>query len=407
MEYDSQAVQEPGKSGDDFGLRLSPTLGLVDRLPRLDYRLSYQPTYVQFVNASRDEDVDHVGSLNLDYAFGPRTRMGLDNRVTWIRSFVFESLQENRGGQIVTVADDNLTSDRIFREEVSLQVEHDLSERLTGSSSVSYGLLDAEDPTQIDSQGGSSETQLSYTLDARTALSAGGAFSYQAYEEVDAQLPLPLEAMFPTAVQEPASQSYVYQGFAGVTRRFGDVWSFSLRGGPTRIVTRQDGAIVATQVLLPGVGPAFVIRNLAPSVDGRWTFFGQGRLGARWSDTLRSSASYRRSQDDSSGNSGTSIRDSVSLFTSWQPAELWNLDLLGEWVMRNRANSTTTANDFDSTRWSLTGGVSRSLTQRASVALRFHLSLQETKQGASSDSIDQELVFLEFRYAFDPIRVWH
>jgi hypothetical protein len=404
MEFDSDAVVGQGKQGPDFGFRLSPTLAFQHSLPRLDYRLYYQPTYVRYVNTQRDDDVDHLGSLRADYALGPRSQLSLDGRVSWIRSFVFESFQETRAGQIVTVADDTLSSDRIFRGEGSLLAQHSFSERLTGSSSVSYSNLQAQDPDQVDSQGGYSESELSYALGPSSAINWGGAFSYQAFQEVDATLPGPLpppnESL--VAVQQPSSQTYTYQGFGGFSRRFGRIWTFSLRGGPTYVVTREQGAIVARQTTPTTID----VLSVPSSVDGRWTLFGQARLSARWSETLRSSASYRRSQADTSGFSGASIRDAVSLFTSWQPGELWNLGLLGEWVQRTRANQNQ-RDAFESTRWSLTGNASRNLTRRASLALRVHLSTTDQTQRGQSSHLDEYLALLEFRYAFDPIRVWN
>jgi hypothetical protein len=380
MEYDSQAVQDSGEQGDDFGFRVSPTLRLRDDYPRLRYQALYQPSYVQYVTTSRDEDVDHLGSLRLDYTVGPRTQLTFDERLTWFRRFFFETFEAfDSAGNVVNVADDTLTSDRTFRNDASLALEHLFSKRLRGSSLVAWGVVEAEADDQFDSQSVYTASELSYGIDDDTRVGGGAAYTFQAFDSVD-------EPFF-----QPGSESYIYEAFASASRRFAQIWTFTLRGGPSLIASRSTFPLAPGQV---------------PVEAERWTFFGAARLSARWSETLDSYASYRRSQDDSSGEGRTSIRDAVSLYTAWRPSELWNLSLLGEWVQRKRAVSEDRLG-IDSTRWSLSGNASRQITRRTSVGLHFFFNRQDDDETLQTDAYNEYLVLLDFRYDFDPIRLWH
>lgn len=190
---------------------------------------------------------------------------------------------------------------------------------------------------------------------------------------------------------------------------------------------------VATDMIPLTLNPSF---SDSGRNGGRFTFFATVRLTRRWTETLQSSISYRRSQSNVSGLGSTSIRDAVSLNTSWTPSRLWNLALSAQWVQRQSANAVTqsflviddmTVDDVDvlgftgelvtdkvrrsvdTQRWQVVLRAARRITKHTSATLRLSYADQDSTSqtgNARNRSFQDVVAIVGFRYQFDPIHLY-
>ena len=235
---------------------------------------------------------------------------------------------------------------------------------------------------------------MNYALDAQNLFGFGAFASVQMFDETNAQ---------------PSFSTYVYQVFGVWSRKFGALTSLTITGGPALIVSRDP----FDQVFLLGMdvnGNPIVIstfNNAGGGRDSTVTFFGSVDIRRDWTPSLTTLASYRRDQNNGSGQSGTQISDLVTVSLNWTPGELWQLALNGSFINRESALSGTDVNGkFSSQRWFASSRVSRRLTRNASLTMLLRYSTQSgDNRGGSRGNIDDFAAILGFRYSFDTIRI--
>ncbi|MCH2172301.1 hypothetical protein MK489_16075 [Myxococcota bacterium] len=177
------------------------------------------------------------------------------------------------------------------------------------------------------------------------------------------------------------------------------------------------------------------------SDSSKSTVFVSASLLHRWSENINSTLTYRRSQSDTSGEQGTTIRDAVTFWTNWTISPRWRLDARMQWRKRTSASvlsQTFVAVDVDRIG---TGGVvpvirfrdpvtqqgllvsasrnrivdnerylfgvtmNRNLTRRLNAFLRFNLFY--TASDLNGREVNDYRINLGLQYIFQPIRLWN
>lgn len=166
--------------------------------------------------------------------------------------------------------------------------------------------------------------------------------------------------------------------------------------------------------------------------ETRVTAFGEAGISHYWFPELSSRASYSRSDSGASSLGSSTISDRVLVETTWTPTRRWDLQVRGDWLQRQSANDITntyvvidgtdaggfgyniitstalvsgTTNDaVDTEYWRVSGRVAYRTSRRSTVTLRASYQHQDTDRGTSrsNSTFENVLVFLGFRYDFDP-----
>ena len=97
--------------------------------------------------------------------------------------------------------------------------------------------------------------------------------------------------------------------------------------------TGIDQATIAA-ILDPANAVTLTNTDTRGSDSDRITFFAEVVLSKRWSPTLASAFRYSREQGNASGLGGAVVGDSVSLSTTWDFLERWQLAVRGDWLQR-------------------------------------------------------------------------
>jgi hypothetical protein len=143
--------------------------------------------------------------------------------------------------------------------------------------------------------------------------------------------------------------------------------------------------------------------------------------------------SYRRTQGQLQGTGNTTIRDVVSINTTWDAGEWWTFQLRAAWAQRESINPESVTGlgvfidrgptgdlqplvaytgafaSIDSTvlarTWEVGLRSTRRLTERLSLILDLTYLLQNRQQEPVSTGYDEFMALLSLRYNFQPVRV--
>lgn len=449
--------------GDESGLALlfQPETEVLDREGRLQWSLSYDPSYELFPEFSGANGWNHDVRGRLTWDLSRRTRLTLSERFRSLNSErLFNQQEIATGGETVSTAEG--AAERFTDNRLHVELAHSLSRR----DSVALSLRSQIRDRGIDDDqtaGGTSDT-VGTTLSARynrrlsPRTSIGGGLS-ATRSEVDQGLDSDDETDF-------------FNLFGSVQHRFDETLEVAVSGGPTLIdsadserslrpiVTEAfpvlDGEHVdATSCPFTEGGLPFLsfrcdttgvdrlvsaqtvaspIGELSSGSDSTVSFFANASITKSWDD-WSASLRYRRSESTSGQFGSSTIADVVGAVVAWNPTPRWSLRLRGQWSQRSQGterdrpvlvvspagagnrfglppesavvtgiSTTRSESDLESRLLSARLGIRYELTRRIDLLGNAFFSQQSGDLQAADDQDDRLRFSIGIRYRLDPLR---
>ncbi len=381
IEYDSNVFRVETNETQDVLFRFFPRARLYSGEGDLTYQLDVALPFNQGVTTNRDvSDFDVRVGLRSAWAATDRTQFSLVNNFRYDR---------NLGRLLDPTAppDVNNELNRVTTNTVTLGANHAVSPRMVAFGSATHNFFDTEQTNRQDNQTANARGGLRYTLDGKNTVGAFLSFTGQFFEFAPGDMGF--NAL-------PASQTYFYNLSALWTYRFDETTTLDVSGGPAVAQTHQD-PILGT--------PAFD--------DVTVTGFANISLSRRWTPTVSSVLSYRRTQNNASGLGGSTFLDAVAAVVSWQIDPYWEAGTRFDYTHRESVAplpdpGMTGTNVIDTDRWAASVRLQRRIGRHLVATGRLTYNQQESAmqtRGIGSDFKDV-IFILGVRYRFDPISVW-
>ncbi len=391
-EYDTNVSRSDGKKEGDFSFRIGPTVQVHDEIRKLHYQVRYSPIYQKFVREDQFDKLSHFAGGNLDYRIGDKTGISLTENFRFTQSINQED-PGTVGADIESPSTETRRGD-IYSNIARLEAHHSFTPRVSGQSILTYEYFDSSNDNTAKNTSLAGLTSLSYAVSARDRIGGGGGVTRQQFDRVPGQ---------------PASETLTYRIFASWLHNFGQNTELSLRGGPALISTNQDKPNSIRPLL--ELDPA--AKNPGRTKDTSVTFFGEASLSHDWTQTLSSFLSYNRTDGSASSLGSSTVADSVTFLTNWDPIRKLDITLRGDWVQRKSANDITQASRsgldttdraVDTTYYSASARAGYRASQRITLSARLTYQKQDNNGASVSNTSDfgDFIAFLGFRYEFDP-----
>jgi hypothetical protein len=497
VEYDDNIFRSDSNKKDDVVFRITPKIRFIEDEGKFHWDLSYRVPWEKAVMTSRVDGFSHLLNADASHQISEQTRAFLTNRFTYSDSVNrFTTIDE--AGATPTVG---TFRSPVTRNNATLGVQHSFTPRLMGNLAFSHRLFETDLANRSDNMVYVGNTNLQYALDTRHKIGGGAALTFQDFEAsnngrapASQTLFFNMYASWSWALDETTSFS-ITGGPTYVNTDY-DAAPVIITGQPlvpyfedlsTGIVyvnqvtdCDPEGTIPADSLL--GLCPGYA--ELDPNIDpeapdpgleaaraaaaqadidtikaadavdlmslngggsgsSTWTFFGEVSLNRRWTPTLVSSLTYRRTDSTASGI-GSATLDLVSLVTTWQLSELWKLQVRGDFTHResvtpsqqyltvvddagpggeeidltsnpsyelahsNAYTVRTVENNLDTDRWSVGMRMERRLTKHIRASLRYRYNEQTSSYDTAGSRSDfgNHLVTLGVQYDFDRWHLW-
>jgi len=361
--YNSNFFSSTQNEDEANSFQIGPTFDLNDPDGRFRYELGFEGAYQAYTDQSGVNAWESRLRVRATYDLTSRTSIRLTNRFRDISNLRFSR-------QDIELADTALdpNQDRYFRNDLELELLHDLTELLELRLRGEHHWIDFEENVdRSDSQAFEAASELRYRIATRHFLGSGLSYTYQDYEQAFSRLGA--EAQYVTA-------------FATWNWNITDTIVFSANGGPSWIRSKEDDTsrVEQTQFVggrlggdlfiadiascetglasscdlqtgtpIPagenGLGPvtSFEIAPGSPRVgtDSAWTFFGGVSLTAELPD-WNLQASYTRRQSTTTGDALASSLDRVAFEIEYAPTRFrWSLFVAGSWDRRETLTEAT------------------------------------------------------------------
>lgn len=351
--------------------QLGPSVEIADEQGRFRYEVQFEGGYQLYVDQSGVDAWESRLRARASYDLSERTRIRLTNRFRDISNLRFSR-------QDIEVADTALdpNQDRYFRNELELELIHDLTELLQVRVRGGHQFIDFE---QNLDRNDSTAWQLGGELDYQVAtthfVGIGASYTRQDFEE---------------ALSRIGSTGDFVSGFASWTWLISDEVTFTANGGPSWVRSDEDRLTQVSQNQFVGgrqggqirraqfgnCGPPDAFGNffssnctLAPTsnpaadlgplvtfpvfagdptvgVDTQLTFFGGASLTATFAE-WNVQASYQRRQSTTTGDGLASTLDRVFGEVEYAPqTSRWSVFVAGSWDRRETLTDST-AIDFE------------------------------------------------------------
>jgi hypothetical protein len=399
-QYDTNVTRSDGGKEGDFSFRIGPTIVVRDDIQKLRYRVRYSPVYQKFVEQDEFDKLSHFASGDLDYVVGDKTSLSLSERFSFTQSINQQALGSDQAG--VGSPQTETRRGDITVNVLTLEARHSFTPRLSGQSTFTHQYFDSENEDTAQNTSFAGSTGLTYAIAARDRVGGGGGVTHQQFDKVSGKL-TPTGML--SRVGQTASESITYRIFASWSHNFSENNEFSIRGGPALISTKQDGPTP--------VAVALFGQDAGSTKDTSLTYFGEASFSHAWAEKLRSVLSYNRSDSSASSLGSSTVADRATFLTKWDPMRRLNLTLRGDWVQRKSTNDlrepslsggNTTDRAVDTTYYSASVRAAYSASRRITLSARLTYQKQENEGESISSSSDfgDFIVFLGFRYEFDP-----
>lgn len=444
--FSSVSNEDPASS-----FQIGPSLQLDDPDGRFRYELGFDGAYQVYADQSGVDAWESRLRARATYDLTARTSVRVTERFRDISNLRFSR-------QDIALADTALdpNQDRYFRNDLELELLHDLTELLELRLRGEHHWVDFEQNIdRSDSQAFDVAAELRYRVATRHFLGTGLSYTYQDFEQ---------------ALSRLGSKGEYVTGYATWTWNVTDAITFSANGGPSWIRSDEDdpGEVAQTEfvggrlqgdlfraninscdvvvpigrlasncdfVSFPPIAAADLgeLQGFAltggPRVgtDSTLTFFGGASITIDLAD-WNLDASYARRQSTTSGDGLASSLDRVAFEVEYAPRRFrWSVFVAGSWDRREtltdatvvdfvvvdggsaqarRLSAITSIRTRSSRRdnFTLITGYRHRLDQNVAATLDGRYRRTELRDaGPSRPGIDTFFVVLTLEYDFDPI----
>ncbi len=466
VEFDDNVLRsgdDENKDGDVV-FRITPSVGFLEDEGKFHWNLGYSFPWERAVRTNAVSDVRHFLTAKASHQASERTRTFFTDSFSYTDSVrYFSTISED--GAVPTLG---TFREPVIRNNATLGVQHSFTPLLMGNLTFSNRLFDTDIARRSNAMVYGANTNLVYSVSSHHQLGGGAAVTYQDFKESNDGAIAP-------------SQAFFLNVYGTWTWTIDETLTFELTVGPTFVDNNQDaqptqltgpefpnqelggefiaydfstcetvngqrvfsGCVLNTALTLSApqasdtTDLSFVDGTNTGGSDSNWTFFGEAKLSKRWSPTLRSTFTYRRSESTASG-AGSATLDLVSLLTTWRISELWDAGLRADFTRRESTaprqetlivvgpapsppsvplidaaesiglTARTVDSSLDTNRWGVSARMSRRLTKRIHASLRYAYNEQTSKSGTTGSSSDfsNHLVTLGVKYNFDRWHLW-
>ena len=357
--YESNVSRKAEDAVSDYGVELAPNILLSEGRETYEYNVRYRPQYLTFTEQPQLNDVNHRLTANFRHLLTPKLQWRGSDRFSYSTRLVTESELDDESGEFGEF--ERRTKD--LRNISQLGLEYAWSPLLSAGLDAFYSHFDPEGAQRIGNETVSASGGVGYRADDQNQYRLGVSATLQFFEGVTGL---------------PSSRTDAFQIWASYSHEFGEGTALSVRGGPT--ILQASGA-------------------------DQLDFFILAKLSRRWNAILRSSASYQRSQSDSGGRGGTTIRDRVTFKSSWRVSQFSKVAGSVAWRKRKSLRSTGTPGlgQIDQRTWVLHIDAERRLTRRLHAAAFLQYTVNRSTN--SGGTVENLIATLGFRYDFDPLRL--
>lgn len=344
---------------DGEAARVAPWADLEDREGRVTWGLRYAPTYEYYLDQSSLRGFDHDVGGRFAWQVGDRTTVSASERFQRYHGVTSFNEQAAPGEDIIPVGQ----RQRFKVNSVGGSILHQLGPLDRVSLSLSQGLYDYSDESQLNSNFLGANLSYDHTLSERTSVGTRLSWGRQTSERLD--------------VSDDVTDYYNISGVLSYT--FSPTVQFSLSAGPALIQGNEDDFEPPEQASAPvfprlqksdglhfvdattcpedspgvhvlspkckTVGPAlptagpqalFPFVGSLPSVDNsNTTYFASATLSKQW-ERWSGELAYTRGAGESTAIA--SVSDVVYGSLNWRIAQRWTADLAGSFERREQAN---------------------------------------------------------------------
>jgi len=226
--YDSNVFRSGNDSKGDGSVRISPTIGLVQRYETLEVELYYKPTYEAFMTYTDANALTHYLSSQLDYRFDPKTEVTLSNLFRVQNVLTFDDQAAFDGDATVPIPDNQIGRDEFYLNDTAFSLSRAITARWSANTNVNFSLFDPrERDDTVGSKSVSAFQSFNYTMNRANQFGIGGGAVIQMFDSIN---------------NVPGNDTYIYRLFGTYQRMFGEATTLTVQLGPALIVTRQDKA---------------------------------------------------------------------------------------------------------------------------------------------------------------------
>ena len=483
LQYESNVFRSTDDPQPDFGIRLSPVVRVSDSDDRYRYDVGYRADFEKFVEHPTADDVNHYVNSSFERMLTSRLQAFGSDSFRLTNSVTSELISDDPSTDDIDETGRRDSRRQNLQNDVVFGLKYDINSRVRSSITMGHQYFDPENINGVAVNTVYGRAEATYRSGKKARIGGGGSATLQFFGDrigaaasrsgiyeifgivnykftSDTNLALRGGPTIIRSSQKDARQSYPNQPVYPATNLGGGVIAFPDVTTPALEAACVGSTLVADQNVyvprncpigvpfFPGNDTTYAINAAnaegqtlafgqyqdAPlgASDSTLTFFTSASISHRWSDNLRSSIHYRRSQGDTPGIGGTAIRDRVTFRTNWNPTEKLEVAFRVSWRNRKLASernqafvvietenlfgvnvvkftddlvSTTIDDAVDQKQWTVNLRAFRRMTRKLTGTLEFtYYWAENTRSRAASDNFR---VNLGVRYDFDRIRVWH
>lgn len=302
--YNDNVGNHASGKDDAFVFDIGPTLIFDSSASKFEGGASYSPRFATYFGDSRDDDISH--NFGLNGAYRPNRRWTFSVRdVLGLRQDDAREFEDEDGTDIT-----NGGQQQTLQNRFNGTVKYSFNPRITAITGVSHSLTGRQDTNLSDSNQIAGRTQLNYGISPQLTLGGGANVRRQNVEEG-------------RELTVGANSTNYYGIFGYLEHRFTPLFGISGSGGPTWLVSDQEG---------DGRKPKKSLDYFAAVEATAEVAGGSAKL------------SYTRSSSDFASSATSFIIDAISFEANWAMSQTLAFHAAAEW---NERTSVLRFEDFD------------------------------------------------------------
>lgn len=221
--YDSNLFRTDRNKQDDVSFTVSPSVLIDHEQSRLDFELGYNPRYADFIKFDERDRWNHSLSGRANYQLGPATRLSLVDNFSFTENTPRRRIFDNSN----EVPEVSTSRNRTLRNVLNMSLSHAFTPRWSSSASAGYSVTEIEGGSRNRSDFASLSSNVStqYRITARNRVGFGGSYSWFRFDD-------PNNDDFLVS----AGRTQSVHIFASWSLNLSPTLSFSVQGGPTRVI---------------------------------------------------------------------------------------------------------------------------------------------------------------------------